>query len=60
MGALSTRYYIKHLGGESTIETWVSLGGPNHGTYDGEPLLGNLMRGDAAELDVLERAQLRR
>jgi triacylglycerol lipase len=32
MGGLSTRYYIKNLGGESTIETWVSLGGPNHGT----------------------------
>lgn len=32
MGALSTRYYIKNLGGEKTIEDWVSLGGPNHGT----------------------------
>jgi triacylglycerol lipase len=32
MGALSTRYYIKNLGGESTVEAWVSLGGPNHGT----------------------------
>jgi triacylglycerol lipase len=32
MGALSTRYYIKNLGGEGTIESWVSLGGPNHGT----------------------------
>ncbi len=32
MGALSTRYYIKNLGGTSTIEDWVSLGGPNHGT----------------------------
>jgi triacylglycerol lipase len=32
MGALSSRYYIKNLGGTSTIERWVSLGGPNHGT----------------------------
>ncbi len=32
MGSLSTRYYIKKLGGESTVEDWVSLGGPNHGT----------------------------
>jgi triacylglycerol lipase len=32
MGALSSRYYIKNLGGTSTIEKWVSLGGPNHGT----------------------------
>jgi triacylglycerol lipase len=32
MGALSTRYYIKNLGGESKVEDWVSLGGPNHGT----------------------------
>jgi triacylglycerol lipase len=32
MGALSSRYNIKNLGGTSTIEKWVSLGGPNHGT----------------------------
>jgi triacylglycerol lipase len=32
MGALSTRYYIRNLGGTNTIERWVSLGGPNHGT----------------------------
>jgi triacylglycerol lipase len=32
MGALSSRYYIKNLGGVSTVERWVSLGGPNHGT----------------------------
>jgi len=32
MGALSTRYYIKNLGGTETVERWVSLGGPNHGT----------------------------
>jgi triacylglycerol lipase len=32
MGALSSRYYIKNLGGTNTIEKWVSLGGPNHGT----------------------------
>ena len=32
MGALSTRYYARNLGGDSTIDEWVSLGGPNHGT----------------------------
>lgn len=32
LGALPTRYYIKNLGGEQTVEDWVSLGGPNHGT----------------------------
>jgi triacylglycerol lipase len=32
MGGLSTRYYTKNLGGGKTIEDWVSLGGPNHGT----------------------------
>jgi triacylglycerol lipase len=32
MGSLSSRYYIKNLGGTSTVDDWVSLGGPNHGT----------------------------
>jgi triacylglycerol lipase len=32
MGSLNTRWYIKFLGGESTVDDWVSLGGPNHGT----------------------------
>jgi triacylglycerol lipase len=32
MGALSTRYYIKNLGGATKVDDWVSLGGPNHGT----------------------------
>lgn len=32
MGGLSSRYYAKNLGGDSKIDAWVSLGGPNHGT----------------------------
>jgi triacylglycerol lipase len=32
MGGLSSRYYIKNLGGEATVEKWISLAGPNHGT----------------------------
>lgn len=32
MGSLSTRYYIKNLGGDARVDAWVSLGGPNHGT----------------------------
>jgi triacylglycerol lipase len=32
MGALSSRYYIKNLGGDLKVNDWVSLGGPNHGT----------------------------
>jgi triacylglycerol lipase len=32
MGSLNSRWYIKFLGGESTVDEWVSLGGPNHGT----------------------------
>ena len=32
MGGLSTRYYLKNLGGQSATDEWVSLGGPNHGT----------------------------
>jgi triacylglycerol lipase len=32
MGSLNSRWYIKFFGGESTVDDWVSLGGPNHGT----------------------------
>lgn len=32
MGGLSSRYYVKHLGGQSKVDDWVSIGGPNHGT----------------------------
>jgi triacylglycerol lipase len=32
MGGLSSRYYLKNLGGTSNVDEWVSLGGPNHGT----------------------------
>lgn len=32
MGSLNTRWYIKELSGEETVDDWVSLGGPNHGT----------------------------
>jgi triacylglycerol lipase len=32
MGSLSSRYYIRNLGGDTRVDAWVSLGGPNHGT----------------------------
>ncbi|WP_411104215.1 esterase/lipase family protein [Streptomyces sp. cmx-4-9] len=32
MGALSSRYYLKNLGGAAKVDAWVSLAGPNHGT----------------------------
>ncbi|MFF9275993.1 esterase/lipase family protein [Streptomyces griseosporeus] len=32
MGGLSSRYYLKNLGGTARVDAWVSLGGPNHGT----------------------------
>ncbi|GAA1904747.1 triacylglycerol lipase [Streptomyces sodiiphilus] len=32
MGGLSSRYYIKYLGGADRVDDWVSLGGPNNGT----------------------------
>ena len=33
MGSLSSRHYLKFLGGDSgPVDSWVSLGGPNHGT----------------------------
>jgi triacylglycerol lipase len=31
-GSVSSRYYLKNLGGDSKVDAWVSLGGPNHGT----------------------------
>jgi triacylglycerol lipase len=32
MGGLSSRYYVRNLGGTAKVDDWVSLGGPNHGT----------------------------
>lgn len=32
MGGLSSRYFLKNLGGDSETDAWVSLAGPNHGT----------------------------
>lgn len=32
MGGLSSRWYLKFLGGDAKVDEWVSLGGPNHGT----------------------------
>ncbi|HLE56036.1 MAG TPA: triacylglycerol lipase [Rhodothermia bacterium] len=31
-GSVSSRYYLKNLGGASKVDAWVSLAGPNHGT----------------------------
>jgi triacylglycerol lipase len=36
MGSLSSRWYIRKLGGEATVDDWISLGGPNHGTLAAE------------------------
>ncbi|MEA2481214.1 MAG: triacylglycerol lipase [Thermoleophilaceae bacterium] len=32
MGGLSTRYYVKNLGGAAKVDDFVSEAGPNHGT----------------------------
>ena len=32
MGGLSSRYFVKNLGGDLKVDEWVSLGRPNHGT----------------------------
>jgi triacylglycerol lipase len=32
MGSLNSRWYVKFVGGETKVDEWVSLGGPNHGT----------------------------
>jgi len=31
-GSVSSRYYLKNLGGDTKVDAWVSLAGPNHGT----------------------------
>jgi triacylglycerol lipase len=36
MGSLNSRWYVKKAGGEATVDDWVSLGGPNHGTLAAE------------------------
>ena len=33
MGGISSRYYVKNLGGLTKVKTFVSLAGANHGTY---------------------------
>jgi len=33
MGGLSSRYYLRNLGGTGNVDDWVSIGGPNHGTW---------------------------
>lgn len=32
MGSLSSRYYLRNLGGTAKVDAWVSIAGPNHGT----------------------------
>lgn len=32
MGSMSSRYYLKNLGGLNEVDAWVSLAGANHGT----------------------------
>ncbi len=36
IGSVSSRYYLKNLGGAGKVDAWVSLAGPNHGTTAGE------------------------
>ena len=33
MGSLSSRYFLKNLGGDAVVDDWISLGGPNHGIF---------------------------
>jgi hypothetical protein len=33
MGSLSSRYYIKNLGGQERVNTYVTLGGMHHGLF---------------------------
>ncbi|MEV7729684.1 triacylglycerol lipase [Streptomyces sp. NPDC087917] len=56
MGALSSRHYLKNLGGDAKVDAWVSLAGPNHGT-DAARLCGGAacvdMRPGSAFLNAL-------
>ena len=36
MGSVSSRYYLKNLGGAAKVDAWVSMAGPNHGTNEVE------------------------
>ncbi len=40
MGSLSSRYYLRNLGGQSEVDAWVSLAGANHGTNTANFCLG--------------------
>src|SRR3954449_9641875 len=67
MGGLSTRYYVKNLGGAAKVDDFVSLGGPNHGTDTanfcfstacsemrvGSTFLNNLNSGDETPSDTV-------
>jgi triacylglycerol lipase len=67
MGGLSSRYYLKSLGGAASVDAWVSIAGPNHGTQTatqcaqlpacaeavpGSPFLAALNAGDETPGDV--------
>ncbi len=32
MGGLSSRHYVKFLGGDARVDAWLSIAGPNHGS----------------------------
>ncbi|ADG88798.1 esterase/lipase family protein [Thermobispora bispora] len=49
MGGLSSRYYLKFLGGTAYVDDWVSIGGPNHGTN--ASYLCNLLMVSCAEMN---------
>ena len=50
MGGLSTRYYVKYLGGIDKVDDFVSLGSPHHGTT--LAIWGD-MKPDSAFLEIL-------
>jgi pimeloyl-ACP methyl ester carboxylesterase len=63
MGGLSSRWYVKHLGGAQKVDHWISIGGPNNGTNIAGLCPGLVVAPELREArreDALRRQPMRR